>query len=139
MAGERGSETDGGGGERRSAAAGSLSHHDCLALLASGGLGRIAVSVSALPMILPVQFWLDGDEVVFTFNAGDVVDRATRETVIAFQTDGHDGAGALWSVSLTGVARQRNDSDTMRTVAVATDHMTGLRTPTVPVRTSTDA
>jgi nitroimidazol reductase NimA-like FMN-containing flavoprotein (pyridoxamine 5'-phosphate oxidase superfamily) len=133
MADER-DDTPESGAERVSARGSVLSHQDCLALLAAGGLGRIAVSVSALPTILPVQYWLDGDEVVFTLIAGDALERATRETVIAFQTDGNDSAGEWWSVSLTGVARPRTSDDMMRTVAVATDHMTGLHRPSDTVR-----
>jgi nitroimidazol reductase NimA-like FMN-containing flavoprotein (pyridoxamine 5'-phosphate oxidase superfamily) len=130
-------------GHERDSASTRLTHQDCLDLLAAGGLGRIAVNLRALPAILPVHYWLDGDDVVFTVIAGAPADRATHETVIAFQTDGHDGSGELWSISLTGVARHvaesprspgwsppwpsDADADMVRTVAVATEYMTGHR------------
>ena len=81
-----------------------LDRAQCLAYLAGGGLGRIAVNVGALPSILPVHFALIDERVVFSIGAGTTLDRATRDTVVAFESDGHDaGRGGQWSVTVTGM------------------------------------
>src|SRR5215207_244524 len=82
-----------------------LDRSDCLALLARGGVGRLALNAGALPRILPVRYALDGDQVVVCVGAGSAVDRATRDTVVAFEIDGTAPDGD-WSVSLVGVARR---------------------------------
>jgi nitroimidazol reductase NimA-like FMN-containing flavoprotein (pyridoxamine 5'-phosphate oxidase superfamily) len=124
-----------------------LDREQCLRHLAGGGLGRIAVNVGALPAILPVHFALDGDHVVFSIGAGTTLDRATRDAVVAFESDGHEAAdGMQWSVMVTGVARHLPaDGDRWRAaladlpvwadaaarcvVAVSTDYVSGRRTP----------
>jgi nitroimidazol reductase NimA-like FMN-containing flavoprotein (pyridoxamine 5'-phosphate oxidase superfamily) len=121
-----------------------LGRQECLAHLAAGGLGRIAVNVGALPAILPVHFTLHDEHVVFSVAAGTTLDRATRDSVVAFETDGHgaDG-GAPWSVSVTGMARHVDGgeqamaavdrlpawtaADNRRVVAVSTDYLSGRR------------
>ena len=83
-----------------------LDHDACLRLLAAGGLGRVAINVGALPVILPVHFWLDFERVAFCARLGTSLDRATQDAVVAFQTDGAAPDGVLWSVSLTGIAKR---------------------------------
>ena len=51
-------------------------------------LGRVAITVNALPAILPVRFALDHDEIVFRASPGGVLAEATRHAVIAFEADG---------------------------------------------------
>jgi uncharacterized protein len=123
-----------------------LDRDQCLRYLAAGGLGRIAVNVGALPAILPVHFALDGEHVVFTIGAGTTLDRATRDAVVAFESDGHEPAdGMQWSVMVTGVARHLPadgdrcraaladlpawaGTDARRIVTVSTDYVSGRRT-----------
>lgn len=38
----------------------ALSERECWELLATVSVGRLALSVRALPVILPVQYYLDG-------------------------------------------------------------------------------
>ena len=40
-----------------------LTREECLALLATAEIGRIAISARALPVILPVRFAMDGDRI----------------------------------------------------------------------------
>jgi nitroimidazol reductase NimA-like FMN-containing flavoprotein (pyridoxamine 5'-phosphate oxidase superfamily) len=89
-----------------------LSRQECLRLLADAGLGRVAVSVGALPTVLPVPFALVGDGVVFPAVPGGEVDRAVRDAVVAFEADYVDPV-AGWSVVVTGVAAEIGDPETL--------------------------
>ncbi len=87
----------------------SLTRADCLALLAPGGRGRIAASMRAVPVIIPVHFVLCGDDVVFNpSSAGSsvaTVSRAVADCVVAFETDDEQADGRpAWDVHVTGVA-----------------------------------
>ncbi len=91
----------------------TLDEGACRSLIASGGLGRIAVTDRALPMILPVAFaWLGADIAVRLVPG--VLDRAADAgQVVCFQTDGtdrSDGATAVeWSVEAIGQLRRVDD------------------------------
>src|SRR5579871_1784834 len=89
-----------------------LTHEDCMLLLEHAHLGRVALSVGALPVVLPVNYTLmDGDIVVSTV-AGSKMDAALANAVVAFEIDGidpfyHQG----WSVLVRGVARVITEPD----------------------------
>jgi len=76
-----------------------------MSLLAPGGHGRVAGTLRAVPVIIPVSFTLVDDDVVFDPGAGEGLSRAVGGAVVAFETDhaGPDGR-PLWSVHITGVA-----------------------------------
>jgi nitroimidazol reductase NimA-like FMN-containing flavoprotein (pyridoxamine 5'-phosphate oxidase superfamily) len=88
-----------------------LAEVECLRLLAGGHLGRVAITVKALPVILPVHFALDHDEIVFRAPPGGVLAEATRHAVIAFEADGSEPGYGYWSVLATGVARHLAERD----------------------------
>ena len=88
-----------------------LPEGECLRLLAGERLGRVAITVKALPVILPVRFALDGDEIVFRAPLGGVLAEATRHAVIAFEADGSEPGGGSWSVLATGLARHLAERD----------------------------
>jgi nitroimidazol reductase NimA-like FMN-containing flavoprotein (pyridoxamine 5'-phosphate oxidase superfamily) len=82
-----------------------LSREECLELLAGATLGRIGVSVGALPLVLPVNFCVDGDHIVLRTGAGTKLDAASRHAVVSFEVDDidpHFHGG--WSVVVTGMA-----------------------------------
>jgi len=85
-----------------------LGRQACLQLLARAGVGRVAVSVGALPTVLPVCFNLVGDDVVFAAFPGSDLELAVRGAVVAFETD-HVDPGGGWSVVVTGVATEVHD------------------------------
>jgi nitroimidazol reductase NimA-like FMN-containing flavoprotein (pyridoxamine 5'-phosphate oxidase superfamily) len=87
-----------------------LDREECLRLLADGGTGRIALTVRALPAILPVRFVLDGERIVIRAGAASTLATATRSAVVAFEADGHDDEPAReWSVVATGLADHVTD------------------------------
>lgn len=87
-----------------------LSDQECLALLRTVPVGRVGVSVEALPAILPVNFVVDRGEVLFRTVPGTKLDAAIRRVVVAFEADGYDVAtGEAWSVLVRGVAEEITD------------------------------
>ncbi len=87
-----------------------LTRQTCWDLLAQVSVGRIGVSIDALPAILPVHFSLfDGTVLIWTV-PGTKLDRATVGHVVAFQADGYDPhVDTGWSVLLQGVATAVSD------------------------------
>src|SRR4051812_578668 len=89
-----------------------LGRDECLRLLANATLGRIAVTFGALPTVLPVNFWLDGERILIRTGRGSKLDAATREAVVAFEVDDFDPLyHSGWSVAVTGVATEVNAPD----------------------------
>ena len=94
-----------------------LSSEECLSALRAERIGRLAVSQGALPLILPVNYAMDGTTIVFRTRQGGLLDRACRNTIVAFEIDGHDaGAGTGWSVLAVGVANALYAGDWLRAV-----------------------
>lgn len=80
-----------------------LSREECLALLGTRPVGRLGVSIEALPAILPVNFCLHADRIIVRTVPGTKLDAATAQTVVAFDDD-YDPAGRWgWSVLVRGV------------------------------------
>ena len=89
-----------------------LGRDECLRLLSTASLGRIGITSGALPVILPVNFRVVGDRIVFKTGQGTKLDAATRGTVVAFEVDSMDPLEHTgWSVMVTGVAEQVTDAD----------------------------
>ena len=82
-----------------------LEREECIALLGSVTVGRIAITSNALPVVLPVNFVLLDDRIVIRTSRGTKLDAATRNTVVAFEVDEIDMVEQTgWSVLVTGVA-----------------------------------
>ena len=134
-----------------------LSRDECLRLLATAELGRIALSVRALPVILPVQFALHGERIVIATHHGTTLERATRDAVVAFEADGVTGdTESMWSVHVNGIASHVTDPAMIERlhrlqlsswapgqptlfVAISSDHVTGRRMADATSPGSTDA
>jgi nitroimidazol reductase NimA-like FMN-containing flavoprotein (pyridoxamine 5'-phosphate oxidase superfamily) len=82
-----------------------IDRDDCLSLMATLSIGRVAVSVEAqAPLVVPVNYVLDGDVVVFRTGSGTKL-AATGSRPMSFQVDlvdpmHHTG----WSVLVRGRA-----------------------------------
>ena len=82
-----------------------LSESDCRALLSLGGLGRVGITMGALPVILPVTFAFVDDHIVFRTGRGTKLNVATAGNVVAFETDRYDPIEHRgWSVLIVGRA-----------------------------------
>ena len=94
-------------GEPKGAVGGwhQLAKSECFGLLATGGLGRIALVDDQGPVIFPVNFILDQYTVVFRTDEGSKLDAACRGSRVAFEIDGVDAATRTgWSVLVRGEA-----------------------------------
>lgn len=77
----------------------------CFALLARANFGRISINVRALPLIVPVTYRLQDDNIVLSV-AGTEEASAAHGAVVGFQSDGFDEDRARsWSVMAIGRPR----------------------------------
>lgn len=80
-----------------------LAPEESYALLATVPVGRVVFTDRALPAIQPVNFALDGPDVVFRTAAGSKLAVAVSRAVVAFEADSFDAeARSGWSVVLVG-------------------------------------
>jgi hypothetical protein len=92
-----------------------LDEEECLALLATSGVGRVGVSIAALPAIFPVNFVLRGREIVFKTAEGTRLSTAARHSVVAFQCDAVDPQlRSGWSVLVVGRAVPVRDTGSIQ-------------------------
>jgi len=79
-----------------------LGRDECLTRMATQRLGRLGVVVDGVPLVLPMQFAMDGETVVFQTNQGAKVLHAPL-TSVSFEVDHVDwDDGVGWSVILQG-------------------------------------
>lgn len=79
---------------------------ECRRLIEPGGVGRIAFSTAAGPVVLPVNFAVVGGTIVFRTGAGTVIG-AHGDDQVAFEVDHIDEAlGQGWSVLVHGQAHR---------------------------------
>jgi len=82
-----------------------LDPDECLELLERQEVGRLAVSISSLPDIFPINFVLDRGCVVFRTAEGTKLAAAVLGRGVAFEVDGVDETtGEAWSVIVKGHA-----------------------------------
>lgn len=82
-----------------------LSDAECRSLLAAGSVGRIGISLDALPAIFPVNYRLVDGGIVFRTAPGSKLSCAAVGAVVAFEVDDYgisDFSG--WSVLAVGRA-----------------------------------
>lgn len=116
-----------------------LSRGQCLALLSTAPVGRVGVSLGALPVILPVNYVVLDERVVFRTVPGTKLDAATARTVVAFEADGHDPHGTWgWSVLIQGVARELTEAGAGQGPSPATRRLGLPRRPSFAFRFGRD-
>ena len=94
-----------------------LSPEECLDLLGTQSLGRVAVRIGESPTILPVRYALLDGEVVFRSDPGTKLFAALMKTLVAFEVDDVDPAtGAAWSVLVVGHAEEIREQATRERV-----------------------
>lgn len=81
----------------------ALGEQECRELLAQMSVGRIGVSLDALPVILPVTYAVLDGSIYFRTDEGSAVARATADTIVAFEAGSYDlETGSGWSVLVQG-------------------------------------
>jgi hypothetical protein len=82
-----------------------LERAECVRRLGPAGFGRLAITLDALPWIVPVRYAFDGSRIVVDVGADTEIAAAAREAVVAFEADVVDPTtGEPWSVIAVGVA-----------------------------------
>jgi len=82
-----------------------LTTAECWELVRSMSVGRLALSISALPAILPVQYYVDGDELAVCLGHFAVAGRSIDDAVVAFAVDNVSATSDGWTVQVQGTAR----------------------------------
>lgn len=100
-----------------------LEEAECRALLERGSIGRVGLTVGALPVILPVNYAVVDGDVVFRTGEGTKLRASRHGTVMAFEIDAYDeDAQTGWSVLAVGCAREVTDDEDVsnfRTLGIA--------------------
>jgi len=87
----------------------------CLALLHTRPLGRLAYVDAGQPAIVPVNFLVDGSAVVLRSFSGGKLDAAVIGAAVAFEVDDHDPSeNGGWSVLVRGRADLVDDPSDVR-------------------------
>lgn len=132
-----------------------LAREECLRLLRSTQLGRIAIVSAGRPEILPVNYAVGESAVVFRTTEKGVLEGASR-TPAAFEVDGFDeGSHEAWSVMVRGSLEDVTDAldrlsadlrhltvspmapgDRHAWMALTIDEVSGRRFPLAPLTSS---
>jgi uncharacterized protein len=98
-----------------------LTYDECLALLQGGVVGRVAMCTRTGPLVLPVNYAVIGESVVFRTTPYGVLAGA-RDDLLAFETDHLDYENQRgWSVLATGTARAVDDEEELTEIRAAWD------------------
>lgn len=69
-------------------------------------MGRLALSLSALPAILPVQYYLDGHDLAICLGHYKIPERSVNGAIVAFAADAVDSTNRTgWTVQVQGTSR----------------------------------
>ena len=114
-----------------------LTDEEARVLLAGGEVGRIGISLGALPAIFPVNYRLVDGAIVFCTAPGSKLSVAASGAVVAFEVDDYgllDRSG--WSVLAIGPAEVVEDTElTARVVATGlAPYADGPRTAIVRIQ-----
>jgi hypothetical protein len=84
----------------------SLQPSECWELLRTASLGRLVLSVRALPALLPVQYYVDGDELAICLGHHAVPEVSINDVVVAFGADAIEPESRSgWTVQVLGTTR----------------------------------
>ena len=86
---------------------GVIDEADCVELMASTPIGRIAFTVDDHPMVVPVNFAWYEESIVFRTLEGQKLDAAAEGQRVCFEIDHWDAGGRSgWSIVIVGRARE---------------------------------
>jgi uncharacterized protein len=96
-----------------------LSDQECLRLLETVRVGRVAICMGSIPAVLPVTFALVGGEVMFFTGSGIKHNAAMRSQSVAFEVDDIDVDHECgWSVLVVGPMVDAGPASTVRAEAL---------------------
>jgi len=99
----------------------ALSRDECTALLATAVVGRVGLSMNALPVVLPVNFAAVDADIVFRTVNGTKFHAAAAGAVVAFEADGYEPSGRSgWSVLVQGRAQVVSDASELAQLSALT-------------------
>ena len=87
-----------------------LDEDEARELLRTGEVGRVGITIGALPAIFPVNYRVIDGAIVFRTSPGSKMSAAVAGAVVAFEVDDYqlaDGSG--WSVLAVGLAEVVHD------------------------------
>jgi nitroimidazol reductase NimA-like FMN-containing flavoprotein (pyridoxamine 5'-phosphate oxidase superfamily) len=92
---------------------GALTREDCLALMRTKQVGRLAyIARAGVPDIAPVNYVISGSDVLVRSGPGPKLQAADRRELVAFEVDDIDEqAHSGWSVVLVGRAQRLRDAE----------------------------
>jgi len=91
----------------------------CLALLGRVRFGRVALSLKALPIVVPVDYIVSGEEILFAMPL-DQVAKALDQRIAALQADGVDeDSGQRWTALAIGPVRRLEGIEIRRSVSAS--------------------
>jgi hypothetical protein len=83
-----------------------LTQSTCWELLATATVGRLALSIHAMPTIVPVRYLVDDAAVAISLGRPGLPMATVHDAVVAFAVDDIDeGTATGWMVQMLGVAR----------------------------------
>jgi nitroimidazol reductase NimA-like FMN-containing flavoprotein (pyridoxamine 5'-phosphate oxidase superfamily) len=87
-----------------------LPFDSCLSLLAAVAVGRVGFVAGGEVLVLPVNFVMDGQDVVFRTASGSKLSSTEVGTAVAFEADNYDDMSQSgWSVLVSGSAEVVED------------------------------
>lgn len=114
-----------------------LSEEDAWGLLAGGDVGRIGLSMGAMPVIFPVNYVVVDHSIVFNTAPGSKLSAAAAGAVVAFEVDDYERQGrAGWSVLVVGRSEVVHNLDVTFKVLAAQlqPYADGVRSSLVRIR-----
>jgi uncharacterized protein len=96
-----------------------LTESECLRLLGTERIGRVAICQGAVPAVLPVAYAVVGGEVMFFTGSGVKLNAALKSQSVAFEVDHIDiEKKSGWSVLVVGPATPAGEAAVARAEAV---------------------
>jgi len=114
----------------------ALSRVACLDLLRTRSVGRLAyVARAGVPDVVPVNYVVDGEDVLIRSGPGPKLQAAERGDLVAFEVDDIDEATQRgWSVVVHGKARRLSPADVQHLQVQAQPWAVGPRSHVIRVR-----
>lgn len=90
-----------------------LTREQCSAHLSSRGIGRVSLSIGAMPVIIPVVYLVDDDSVLFQAPLDRSFADACDGSVIAFEVDDMSTSAGhgMWSVHAVGMGSRLDERE----------------------------